>query len=209
MTNNPHKRERIILPERDVSPQEMNLVEEVMMCEGIISTANSRKPILATYGLAGCDSLGGYSAGLGRGFLTHLNYTHELVDDPEDKKRPLIFDKSLAFLNHWLSLGAKGGAEYDIHIVTGYGSDTDDIERYVEDMNRLYGSSTKFNVVNIDRGEVDEGNNIAIDLRTGRRLNYEPFDNPNALQYPEAERSLGAKSLVWYVDDSLKTLRQS
>ena len=74
MERSHNQRERIILPERDVSPEEMDLVDEVMMCEGIVSTANSRKPILATYGLSGCDSLAGYSARLGRGFLTHVNY---------------------------------------------------------------------------------------------------------------------------------------
>ena len=193
---------------RDVSPDEMPLVDEVMMCEGIISTADSRRPILATYGLAGCDSLAGYSERLGRGFLTHINYTRELVDDPDDKSAQLVFNKNLRFLNHWLTLGVRDKTDYDIHIVTGYKSDTDDVERYVSDMNRLHGNSIGFNIVNIDRGEEDEGNNIAIDLRTGKRLNYEPFNNPNALSYPEAERSLGARSLVWYVDESLRVLEK-
>jgi hypothetical protein len=201
------RRERIILPDRDVSPQEMPLVDEVMMCEGIISTANSSKPILATYGLAGCNSLAGYSAMLGRGFLTHVNYTYELIDNPDDKEGPLIFNKSLEFLGRWLSLGARGRIEYDIHIVTGHGSGTEEIEAYVREMNKVHGKSVRFNVVNIDHGEADEGNNIAIDLRTGKRLNYDSY-NPNAIRYPDVERSLGARSLVWHVDDSLRKLNQ-
>jgi len=200
------KRKRTILPEKDVHPEEMNLVDEVMMCEGILSTSLGRKPILATYGLAGCESLGGYCAELKRGFLTHINYTYELLDDPDDKTGQLKFNKSLDFLFHWLTLGALGKVDYDIHIVTGYNSDTDDMEEFVKEMNRLYGRNLSFKIVNIDHGEEDEGNNIALDLRTGKRLNYEPFYNPNAIKYPVAERSLGARSLVWHIDDSLREL---
>ena len=193
---------------RNIPIDQMHLVDEVMMCEGIISTANSKKPILATYGLAGCDALAGYSPQVKRGFLTHIWETHEILDDPARPKAPLDFGKSLAFLKHWLTLGAQGRTDYDIHIVTGHRSDTIPIEKYVNDMNRLYGNSIMFNVVNIDRGELDEGNNIALDLKTGKRLNYEPGNNPNALRYPEAERSLGAKSLVWRIDDSLRRLEE-
>ena len=141
----------------------------------------------------------------------------ELADNPGEYRKlakrpeaPLQFDRSLEFMKHWLTIGYQDKVTYDTQIVTGDGDTADikDIEKYVRDMNKLHGELVEFNVVNRDLGERGNGNNIAIDLRTGESLNYEPYDNPYSIDYPDIERSLNEQSLVWRVDDSLRRLER-
>jgi hypothetical protein len=189
---------------RNVSREDLHLVEEAVMAEGIISTAESERPILATASLVNCVSLAGYSNQLKRGFITHSTDVRELVDNPRSRPLELKFDKSLKFLRYWATIGCSGRANYDLIIATGDIGDPSYGERYVEEMNHLYGDSINFNVVGIDFSKGGYGNNLAIDLRTGERLNY-LLVNP-AIE--DTERSYGSTFLKWRVDDSLRKLEK-
>lgn len=56
---------------REVFYGDMNLIGSVSMDEGTISSANSNKPIIATFGLGPCIALVGYEKKSKIGFISH------------------------------------------------------------------------------------------------------------------------------------------
>lgn len=196
----------------DEVPQgHMNLVQEVFQREGVFSTSESEKPILATYGIGPCVSVMGYCKDLKRGFLVHYDdLTDRSFGSLDNSYSP---PKSLMKICYWGSLGAKDTPTYNIRIIQGNENTglLNNIESYLSSLNGWRGGGRiRLNVEDRDVEEELAGEkSIAVDLRDGRVFRYSPSKNPYRKVSSDLDNELGLleisfpSPLKWIIDESL------
>jgi len=192
----------------ELSSTEMSLVQEVLMREGVISSARSEKPILATYGVGPCIAFVGYCKELKRGFVTYLDGAVDFELGGTGEK--YWFPRSLNVISDFGAVGFGIVANYDVRLLQG-STDSDllrGVEQYIENMNE--GNRIHFNVVERDvNHSFQGGKNIALDLRDGKTYSYDPCKNPKTRgtsEFLEAIMLAPKKltSLRWTIDESVK-----
>lgn len=190
----------------EIPTEDMKLVQEIFQREGAFSTAESEKPILATYGIGPCVSVVGYSKDLKRGFVTH--YDSQTDKDLGKLDNQYWLPKSLGLVSYWGTKGAENIVKYDIQILQGQNNPEllNGLEEYMDNMNNWNSDKVQLNVVNRDVEEqFYEGKNIALDLRTGKSFSYNPLNNPNRRDLDQfAAMQLSFPSpLKWTIDKTL------
>ena len=190
----------------EVSTNNMVRVQEVLQREGVFSTSESEKPILATYGVGPCVAIVGYSKKLKRGFVTH----YDSLTDREFKKldNPYWLPQSLGLVSYWGTKGAKDIVKYEIQIIQGQHNPEllNKLKKHINNMNSWNADKIQLDVVNIDiEISPTSEKNIALDLRTGESFSYNPMNNPQRRISDQfmAMRLSFPSPLEWTIDKTI------
>ena len=190
----------------EVPAEDMKLVQEIFQREGTFSTAESEKPILATYGIGPCVSVVGYSKDLKRGFVTHYDSQTDKEFGKLDNQYWL--PKSLGLVSYWGTKGAEDIIKYDIQIIQGQNNPEllDGLEKHIDNMNNWNSDKIQLEVVSRDvEDQFYGGKNIALDLRTGKSFSYNSLSNPDRRdldQFTAMQLSFPSP-LKWKIDKTL------